>query len=266
MKDRWVEAQRVWRLTLVLAVSEFKLRYYGNALGYFWTLAKPLLNFAVVYVVFTDIFDGGQGVNHYPAMLISGLVLYYFFAEATGAGVNSLVAAGNLLRKIPVPTLAVPLSVVLRVFFTLCLNLVAVIVFFVINGVEVTSNWLEFPLILAALLVFTFATSSVLACLYVPFRDTGEIWSVVAQVMFWGSAIMYPVEKLPEYLQAPAMCNPLCVIIVELRHSLVDPTAPTAVDVAGSGPVLVATGITVALLGASIWLHRRVTPQLAEQI
>jgi hypothetical protein len=62
------------------------------------------------------------------------------------------------------------------------------------------------------------------------------------------------------------MCNPLCVIIVELRHSLVDPTAPTAVDVAGSGPVLVATGITVALLGASVWLHRRVTPQLAEQI
>jgi hypothetical protein len=56
------------------------------------------------------------------------------------------------------------------------------------------------------------------------------------------------------------------VIIVELRHSLVDPTAPTAIDVAGTWPVLVATGITVAMLGASVWLHRRVTPQLAEQI
>ena len=76
-----------WRrfayLTRTLAVTDFKVRFYDSALGYLWTLIRPLLFFGVLFVVFSVIVKVGEGVEHYPAMLISGIVLFFFFAEST---------------------------------------------------------------------------------------------------------------------------------------------------------------------------------------
>ena len=77
-----------WRrfdyLTRTLAVTDFKVRFYDSALGYLWTLMRPLLFFGVLFVVFSLIVKVGEGVEHYPAMLISGIVLFFFFSESTG--------------------------------------------------------------------------------------------------------------------------------------------------------------------------------------
>lgn len=263
---RRAELRRLGELTLTLAITDFRMRFYGNALGYFWSLAKPLMLFAVIYVAFTEILDLGDAVPHYPAVLISGLVLYNFFSEATGSATSSLVATGHLLRKMPVPSVAIPLSVVLRSFFNLCLNLIAVAVFFAISGVEIQAGWFQIPLILAGLLAFALAASSVLASLYVPFRDTAQIWEVALQVMFWGTPIIYPVERIPGGLQEVVMLNPLAVLIVQTRHAVIDPSAPSAAEVAGAGHVWIALGVGLAAITAGIWLYRRFSPQVAEQL
>src|SRR6266550_9049496 len=83
-----------------LASTEFKLRYFGSVLGYLWTLLKPLMLFGVLYLVFTRIVRIGGRVDHYPVMLLTGIVLYIFFSEATTGGLGSLVARENLLRKV----------------------------------------------------------------------------------------------------------------------------------------------------------------------
>lgn len=260
------EARRFAELTLTLAVNEFKLRYYGNVLGYFWSLAKPLMTFAVIYVAFTEILKVGTSTPHFAAMLICGIVLFNFFAEATGGSVTSLVASGSLIRKIPVPALAIPMSIVVQAFFTLCLNLVAIGIFFAIDGVEVTRDWLQAPLILAGLLFVTTAFSSLLANLYVPFRDTGQIWEVLSQVFFWGSAVLYSIQNIDEPLRGLIMFNPLAVVMVQMHHSIIDQSQPSALGAASAGHLLVATLIVLVVFASGALMYRHVRPRLAEQI
>ena len=258
--------RRFGELTLTLAVNEFKLRYYGNALGYFWTLAKPLMMFAVIYVAFTEILKVGTDTPHFAAMLICGIVLFNFFAEATGGSVGSLVMSGSLIRKIPVPALAIPMSIVIQAFFTLCLNLVAVGVFFAIDGVEVTRDWLQAPLILLALFLVTAAFSSLLANLYVPFRDTGQIWEVLSQVFFWGSAVLYSIQFIDEPLRGLIMFNPLAIVMVQMHHAIISQSEPSVLGAAGADHLVVACLIVAAVFAAGVLMYRRVRPRLAEQI
>ena len=88
-------------------------------LGYLWTLMRPLLLFGVIYVVFTEVVRFGEGVEHYPVYLLTSIVLFSFFSEATSRGVTSLVERENLLRKIRFPRLVIPLSVALAALFNL---------------------------------------------------------------------------------------------------------------------------------------------------
>lgn len=261
------ELYRFWNLTLTLAVTEFKLRYYGNALGYFWTLAKPLMLFGVIYVAFTEILQIGDNVPHYAAYLITALVLFNYFGEVSQESVSSFVHHQSLIRKVPVPLLAIPLSIALRAFFTLCLNMTAVLVFIAISGVEVRMDWLQFPLLLAGLLVFTIAVAAMLANLYVPFRDMGPISEVAIQVLFWGTPVIYTIEQAPEDLRELMMVNPLAVIMTQMRHAIIDPSAPSAIGAIGGAERLVFPAAIVLLaIGASIALHRRMGPGLAEQL
>src|SRR5215213_1184248 len=140
-------------LTGTLAVMEFKLRFFGSVLGYFWQLVRPLLLFGVLYLVFTHFVRIGTGVAFYPVMLLSNIVLYTFFAEGTGA-VTSLVDREGLVRKVRFPLLAIPLATVLLAAFNLVLNGFAVLIFAVASGVKPRATWLELPLLLVALGVF----------------------------------------------------------------------------------------------------------------
>ena len=125
--------------------AEFKLRFFGSVLGYLWQLMRPLMLFGVLYVVFTEAFPLGEGVPFYPAILLMGIVLYTFFADATGSAVSSVLDRENIVRKVHFPRLAIPVSVVLTAGFTLALNLVAVAVFAVLADVRPNWGWLQFP-------------------------------------------------------------------------------------------------------------------------
>ncbi len=267
--SRSQELRRLASLTLTLAVTDFKQRYYGNALGYFWTLAKPLLLFGVLYVVFTQIFSlGGSSTPYYPEMIITGIVLFNYFGETTGQGLGSLVGHESLIRKVPVPLLVIPLAIAVRAFLTVCLNLIAVGAFLAIAQVHVTWLWLEFPLLLGALLVFAAAVGALLADLYVPFRDMSSIWEIVLQLMFWASPIVYPIERIHnETLRDLILLNPLAVIIAQSRHVLLGPPAPSATE-AMSNPALIVFPIAIVLatLMASVLLYRWITPRIAEQL
>ena len=91
-------------------------------LGYLWSLARPLLLFGVLYVVFSHVAKVGADVAYYPVYLLSAIVLFTFFSEATGLAVTSLVAREALLRKVHFPRMVVPLSVVLTSLFNLGMN------------------------------------------------------------------------------------------------------------------------------------------------
>ena len=130
------DLRRFWSLTYMLAATDFKLRFFGSALGYLWTLMRPLLLFGVLYFVFTEVVKFGEGVKHYPVYLLSAIVLFTFFSETTSRGVTSLVERENLLRKMRFPRMVIPLSVALHSLFNLGLNLIVVFVFIFASGID----------------------------------------------------------------------------------------------------------------------------------
>src|SRR5437660_10626661 len=97
------DARRFLNLTLTLARTDFKVRYFGSALGYLWSLVRPLMFFGVLYLVFSVILKIGKGIPHYGVYLLTAIVLWSYFAEATGNCVECLLMREGLLRKVRFP-------------------------------------------------------------------------------------------------------------------------------------------------------------------
>jgi ABC-2 type transport system permease protein len=262
------DPRRVVTLTTTLAFMEFKLRFFGSALGYFWQLVRPLLLFGVLFVVFTEFVRFNKGVPHFPVVLLMGIVLFTFFADATSAAVTSVVDRENLVRKIQFPRLVVPLSVVMTASFNLVLNLVVVMVFALASGVNPRTTWLLVPILLVALVVLATGTSALLSALYVKFRDVRPIWEVVSQIVFYGSPILYAIEVIDsEAIRNAVMLNPLAAIIEQMRHWLVDAGAPSAAEAAGGAEWLLIPGaVTVGVLVLGLWVFAREAPRIAEEL
>jgi ABC-2 type transport system permease protein len=263
--------QRFFDLLWLMATTEFKRSYFGTALGYLWSLIRPLMLFGVLLFVFTRVFRiGGDEVEHYPVMLLVGIVLFGFFQEASTSSVTSVVSQEGVVRKTQFPRLVIPLSTVLTSAFNLCLNLVIVLVFVFAFGVEPTWTWLLFPVVFLFLFVLTAAVGSALSVLYVRFRDVAIIWTVLAQMLFYGSPILYPVTAFGEdsTIEHLLMINPLAVILEQARvWILAEPQAPTAVEAAGGVVNLIpAAAIFVGVCAFAVWVVNREAPRIAEDL
>ncbi len=247
------------------AIADFKLVYAGSILGYFWTLARPLAMFGVIYVVFSEILGVGAGVGNYPAVLLLNLLLFFFFTDATARAVRSMTGSEGTLRKMEFPRAVIPSAVVLAAIFTFALNLVAVAVILMITGIQPLLTWLLVPLLVVAMLVFTTAMCFALSTLFVQFRDVAQIWTVLSLALFYATPVMYPVERVPPEFRWLLIVNPLAPIFELMRKWAVDPTAP-GVIAAGGGP-WAWIGPGVAFLAVCIFatvLFRRKARTLAE--
>ena len=105
--------RRMLELLYVIAVNDFKKTYFGTALGYLWSIARPLMLFAVLLAVFTHVFHLASKVPHYPVFLLFDIVLFGFFQEATLGAVGSIVGHESIVRKTQFPRLVIPLAVAL---------------------------------------------------------------------------------------------------------------------------------------------------------
>jgi ABC-2 type transport system permease protein len=259
--------RRAVELVYLIAATDFKRHYFGTALGYVWSIARPLLLFGVLLAVFTQVFRLGSDVPHYAVLLLFNLVLFGFFQEATAAAVTSIVVQEGIVRKTQFPRLAIPLAVVLTSLFNLGLNLVVVAVFLLAFGVEPAWTWLLLPVVLVLLVAITTAVSMIVSSLYPRFRDLAMIWTVLVTVLFYASPVLYPLEKVPGTLQDVILLNPLAVLLELARLWIVDPTAPTPSELAGGAVgLLPACAIYVLVCVVAVWVFRREAPRIAEQL
>jgi ABC-2 type transport system permease protein len=260
-------AMRLLVLARTLAVAEFRLRYLESKLSYLWTLAHPLAFFAVLYLVFTNVGNFDKGIENYPVILLTSVVLWTFFAESTSTAVWCMARHGDVLRKLRVPHAMIPLSVVLTSFFDLCMNLLAVLFFMLISGVTPRLSWLELPVLVGLLAVLVTGVALLVSSLYVRFRDVGQIWNIGRQGLFYASPIIYVVTAAPENLEKLIALQPIAAILTQARHAMVDPNAPTAADAVG-GPewLLIPLGIIALTLTTGVLVFRHESPGIAENL
>jgi len=261
------DLRRLGNLTFVLAATDFKLRFFGSALGYLWTLMRPLLLFGVLYVVFTEVVRFGGGIEHYPVYLLMSIVMFTYFGEATNRGVTSLIERENLLRKVRFPRLVIPLSVALHALFNLGLNLVAVFIFVLASGIAPRVEWLELLPLVALLVLFATGVTMLLSALYVRYRDMQPIWEVVLQILFYASPVIYVTSTYPDGIEREAMANPITAVLTQARHALIDPSAPTAADaIGGTARLLIPLFVVAAVFALGFWVFTREAPRIAEEL
>lgn len=267
---------RMWHLTWALARTEFKLAFFGSALGYLWQLMRPLMLFGVIYGVISA-FDKklSAGAPLFPVAILLGIVMYGFLAEGSAGSVTSLVNRENLVRKIEFPRLAVPLSTVLTGLLNYSLNMIPVLIFLLVAGGEVTWSWLEVPVLIALLGIFITGLGAILSVGYVRYRDVKPIWDVILQMMFYGSPIFYTINALKDLtilgvkvnVGHVMMANPFVAILEEMRHVLISPAYPTAVKaIGGPAMLMIPVGIGVAVVVFGYLIFDREAPKVAEQL
>jgi ABC-2 type transport system permease protein len=262
--------RRSWELLSLIAVTDFKKTYFGTALGYLWSIARPLMLFAVLLAVFTQIFRLGSQVPNYPVLLLFNIVLFGFFQEATLTAVTSVVGQESVVRKTQFPRLVIPLAVVLTTLFNFGLNLVVVFVFILAWGIDPAWTWLLFPVVVVLLFVLTTAVSMIVSSLYPRFRDTAIIWTVVATVLFYGSPVLYPLSVLDgvsQTLRDVILLNPLTPLLEAGRKWVIDPSAEGPIEAAGGfDGLLPAMAIYIAVCALAVWMFNREAPRIAERL
>jgi ABC-2 type transport system permease protein len=260
--------RRMVHLAWTLAVLEFRLKFFGSWLGYIWQLMRPLLMFGVYYVVFTQFVDLSEGVLFYPPLLLMGIMLYQSWVEATSGSVRSVVDRENLVRKIHFPRIVIPTAVLLTALMNLAVNLIAVGVFMALSGVPLRWSYLWFIPSAGLVVAFAFGLAMLLSALFVRYRDVQPIWEVVAMATFYATPILYPLEAVQiAWARDVIMYNPLAVAIQQIRHSMFDPSAPSAVDaIGGYAQLMVPIGLVIATCIVGFWYFNRAAPDVAENL
>jgi ABC-2 type transport system permease protein len=255
--------RRSLELLYLIAATEFKRTYFGTALGYLWSLCRPLLLFAVLLVVFTHIVRLGSQVPHYPVLLLVNIVLFGFFQEASTTAVGSVLSQEAIVRKTQFPRLVIPLAVVLTSVFNLSLNLLVVLVFLLASGITPMWSWLGMVPVLLVLFIFTIAVSMILSALYPRFRDIGIIWAVSATALLYATPVLYPLQHASGTVGRMLALNPLAPLFELTRRWVIQPGAPIET---GTLELAVPIAIFFAVCVFAFWIFNREAPRVAEAL
>ena len=250
--------------------TDFKVRYQSSVLGYVWSLLKPLFIFGILYVLFTYAFpQGSKGIECFGVWLLTGVVLWNFFSEATMVGTRSVVENGQLIRKVAIPRHLLVVASSVSALINLGLGMVVVIIFALLSGLMPTLSWLLLIPIIAELFLLSIGLSLLLSALYVTFRDIAYIWEILLQAGFYASGSMFAIIYMPAVIQKIAFLNPVTQIIQDARHALM-PSNPASQTIWQTfhNPLLwfVPIIITVGLFGLGWWHFQRKQRSFAEDI
>ena len=249
-----------------LTKTDFKLRYQGSVLGYLWALLRPLMMFAILYIVFAKLLKFGNDIPHYPVYLLVGTTFWSFFTECTNQGIQAVVQRGDLIRKVCFPKYIVVVSATLTAVINVLINLVVIIIFALIDGVTPSWTWLLVPFLLLELYAFA------LGAINVKYRDITSIWDVLTQALFYAVPIIYPITMVAASSPTAAkiiLLNPISQVIQDLRYCIVTKETVTTWSYVGEENFLwkfIPLIIVILVLAWGSWYFRKRSKRFAEEI
>lgn len=252
-----------------MVITDFKLRYQGSTLGYLWSLLRPLMLFAILYVVFAKFFRLGDSIPFFPVYLLTGIVLWNFFVEVTNNGVQAIVSKGELIRKTNFPKYVIILATTFSAIINLVLNSLVIAVFMVFSGVEPSWGMLLAPIFVLEIIAFALACAFLLSALFVRVRDINYIWEVIMQGAFYATPILYPLSLVIELSPSAAkllLLNPMAQAMQDVRYFLITNQTDTLWSLASLKWYAIPWLIVIGLSVLAVFYFRKRSPYFAEEV
>ena len=246
---RALDLRELWRfreLVYFLALRDIKVRYKQTALGVAWVLLQPLLAMGIFSIVFGQRGLAANGLP-YPLFVVSGLVPWFYFANATSGASGSIVGNTQLISKVYFPRLAIPLAAVLANLVDLSIGLLLELVLLVFFGVGFGWQLLAVPFLVALIVLTALGVSVWLSALDVQYRDVRYAVPFFVQVWLFATPVIYSSGDVPDRWRPLLALNPMTGVIEAFRWSLLGVGDPPLSGLLGS-VVIVAILLSTGLL------------------
>lgn len=256
IKNVWANFKKYQFLMTQLIARDFKVKYKRSVLGVLWSILQPVLMMAVMAIVFSQMFKFTVEGTNYLVYLMTGLIMFNYFSEASTNAMTSVVYNFTLINKVYIPKYIFPISKCLFVginfLFTLIPWFAIILLSFVGLGQYPASiNWfyLLLPYIFLCLFMFTLGIGMIIACVSVFLRDMFYIYSIIITIWNYLTPVFYSIEILPVTLQKIFALNPLYIFINGAREIVLFGNVPTIFSLLIMGII----GIVTLIIGLFIF-------------
>lgn len=201
----------------------FKMRYKGSILGFLWVLLKPFFMFLILYVVFSSVSGqvGNLTSRQYAVYLLSGLIIFTFFQEGITWGMNSIMERADLILKINFKRDIVVISALTMALINFGINLLIIAVIGIVLGIHFSVLGVAYILLIGLIMFLGMYGISFFTSIWMVYlRDLTHITELVLQLMFYASAVFFPVELIPEKYRFIVKLNPIAIFIQSVRSAL----------------------------------------------
>ena len=222
-----------------LISRDFKVKYKRSVLGVLWSLLQPLLMMTVMAIVFSQMFKFKvEGIN-YLVYLMTGIIMFNYFSEASSSAMVSVVGNFGLINKVYIPKYIFPVSKCLFVGINFLLTLIPWLIIIVLTHFGLGSYTCHFniwyillPYIFLCLFMFTLGIGMILSCVSVFLRDMFYIYSIILTIWNYLTPVFYSIEIVPKGLQILLKCNPLYMFITGARTIVLYNARPSITQMA----------------------------------
>lgn len=202
-----------------LVKRDFKKKYKRTVLGMLWSLIAPLLQLAIMALVFSKFF--GRNTDYYIIYLFSGNLLFSYFSDATQGGMRSLLQNSGIFSKVDVPKYMFLLSRNIQALINFGLSLIIYFIFVVANGITLKWSFLLLLFPIVCIMVFNIGVGMILSACYMFFRDIEYLYGVFVMLLNYLSAIFYTLDAFGETTRRLFYLNPVYTYITYFRKIVI---------------------------------------------
>ncbi len=243
-----------------LITRDFKVKYKRSVLGVVWSLLYPVLMMTVMAMVFSQMFRFSvEGIN-YLVYLMTGIVMFQYFSEATNNAMTSVVGNFGLINKVYIPKYIFPVAKCIFVGINFVLTLIPWLILIILTqfglGTYPASiNWyyLLIPYIFLCFFLFTVGIGLLLSCISVFLRDMFYIYGIILTIWNYFTPVFYSIDILPASLQTLFKFNPLYQFITSVRSIVLYGARPSITTLVILGLI----GVGTLLIGAFVFKKKQ---------
>lgn len=206
-----------------MTIRNITVRYKRSILGIFWTLLEPVLTMLVMSFVFTALLQ--RNIPYFSVYLFCGLIVWSFFSTSTNSAMRDFVATERLISRVYLPQSVFVIVAVATGLVNFMFEMIAMLIITVAFMGSLSAYTFTLIIPILVLTIFNLGLGLILAPLGAYFSDVNTIYNILLRLLMYLSAIFYPIDILPNWLQKIVGLNPIYQFIHIIRNPVYYQTA-----------------------------------------